>query len=257
MHTDRHPSFLSYINPQQTKILIDASAGLSLGVIKGLDQFSKGVRPFLKEISALVCSPGQLNQMGPLNRGDASILVRVDWTNTIRGEGFVLPVTESKYVPILTARDAMDVGADGMVTTILLGYDESIEADSIRGAVQMAMNGRTMGLPLVVEVRADGSRVSLFGKAVELGASYALEGGADGIAVPYPGSTSLKTLGQFVSVPWFLKPTSLAKAQVELMEAIDCGAAGLWLDHTIFGLEKPVDYLLSLKTDQPSGLGKV
>jgi hypothetical protein len=83
-----------------------------------------------------------------------------------------------------------------------------------------------------VEVCPGGPRVSLPGKAVELGASYALESGADVVVIPYPGLDSLKTIATLLSVPWLLKPTSVENAETEWQEALGLGAAGLWLDHT-------------------------
>jgi hypothetical protein len=82
-----------------------------------------------------------------------------------------------------------------------------------------------------VEVRACGPRISLPGKAMELGASYALECGADGIVVSYPGAVSLKTIASMLSVPWLLKPSSPEEVLAEWTEARGSGASGLWLDH--------------------------
>jgi DhnA family fructose-bisphosphate aldolase class Ia len=110
----------------------------------------------------------------------------------------------------------------------------------------MAMEGKAQGMPLVVEVRADGPRVSLPGKAVELGASYALEGGADVVVVPYPGLKSLETVAAFVSVPWLIKPSGSDRAAAELAEALPLGCAGLWIDHTIFAAPEPGKALASL-----------
>lgn len=238
---------------QRPVLVADVSAGLSVGALPGLENFSQGVKPILNKISGLVCSPGQISRVIPLHKGDAGLLVRMVWNNTLRGEDFVLPLVTPHLLTILTAEDALELGACGMVTTILLGYVEEVEAASVRSTVQLALAGRALGLPLVAEVRPTGPRVRLFGKAVELGTSYALEGGADAIVVPYPGAASLKMLGQFLSVPWLLKPTNLKAAQSELAEAMDAGATGLWLDHSLFVLPDPANYLLSLKIIQPVG----
>jgi len=215
-------------------LLVDTSAGLSLGTLPGLENFPAAVRAVLPDVDGVVCSPGQIGKLGQLQKTDASLLVRMDWNNTLRGPDFVLQVTLAQRIPILTARDALDSGAVGMVTTFLLGYEEEIEAACLKSTVQLALDGKALGIPLVVEIQATGNRVSQPGKAVELGASYALEGGADAVVIPYPGKKSLGTIGQFVSIPWLLKPTSLEQAQGELQEALACGSAGLWLDHTLF-----------------------
>ena len=215
-------------------ILVDTSAGLSLGTLPGLENFYIAVRPVLPLVEGVVCSPGQIGRLEALQKTDAALLVRMDWNNTLRKADFVLPSSTAQRVSILTPQDALDLGADGMVSTFLLGYDEKVDADCLRSTVQMALEGKKLGLPLVIEIQPTGSRVSLPGKAVELGASYALEGGADGIVVPYPGKVSLKTISEFVSVPWLLCPTNLNNAIAELQDALDLGAAGLWLGHEIF-----------------------
>ncbi len=215
-------------------IIIDTSASLSLGVLKGLEDFNAAIKPILKMVDGLVCSPGQLGKVEALEKGDAALLVRMDWNNSLRGKNFVLPASRSHQVPLLSASDARDLGAAAMVMTFLLGYEEDVEAACLKATVQLALEGRQLGLPLIVEVQPTGERVSLPGKATELGASYALEGGAEVIVVPYPGVNSLQTIGKFVSVPWLLKPASLDQMEKEWKEASPAGAAGIWLDHGLF-----------------------
>lgn len=224
----------NFLQMERRCLLLDASAGLSLGALPGLENFSAAIQPILPLADGVVCSPGQISKLGSLQKTDAGLLVRMDWNNTLRRTGFVFPAALPQRVPLLTVQDALDLGAVGMVSTFLLGYEEEIEAACLRSTVQLALEGKAAGIPLVVEIQSTGERVSLPGKAVELGASYALEGGADVIVISYPGLKSLETIGQFVSVPWLLKPTNLDQAQRELQEALEHGAAGLWLDHVVF-----------------------
>lgn len=233
-------------NQGRCALLLDTSAGLSLGALPGLEDFAGGVKPMRRLVTGLVCSPGQLGKLGSAQKEDAGLLVRMDWSNTRRGGDFLLPPTQAQRVPILSAEDALELGAVGMVTTILLGYEEEVEAESIRSTVQLSLTGKQAGLPLVAEVCPTGPRVSLVAKAVELGASYALEGGADVIVVPHPGAASLRKLGKFLSVPWLVKPTRLETAAVELAEVLAAGAAGLWLDHQVFALPDPAGFLHAL-----------
>jgi DhnA family fructose-bisphosphate aldolase class Ia len=191
----------------------------------------------------LVCSPGQLRRISHRTRGEASLLVRMDWTNTLRGADFVLPPASTQRLPLLTVQDALDLGAAAMVSSFLLGYEEEVEAACLRHTVQWALEGNTLGLPLIVEVRATGPRVSIHDKAIELGTSYALEGGADVIIVPYPGRKSLESIAAMVSVPWLIKPSHFENATAELSEAIGLGCAGLWFDHAVFALSNAADVL--------------
>jgi DhnA family fructose-bisphosphate aldolase class Ia len=226
-------------------LIVDASGGLSLGTLPGLEDFGMATRSVLGIVDGLVCSPGQFRRIPDRTRGEASLLVRMDWTNTLRGSDFVLPPTNVHHLPLLTVQDALDLGATAMVSSFLLGYEEEVEAGCLRNTVQWAMDGNALGLPLIVEVRTTGPRVSIRDKAIELGASYALEGGADAIVLPYPGRKSLESIAAFVSVPWLIKPShfhqkmgivSFENAAPELEEAIGLGGAGLWLDHSVFAL---------------------
>jgi DhnA family fructose-bisphosphate aldolase class Ia len=225
----------TFIHPTDRRcLMVDTSAGLSLGTLPGLENFPAAVRPILSHADGVVCSPGQIGKLSNLKKDDAALLVRMDWNNTLRGSDFVLPAASARRIPLLTPQEALDLGASGMVNTFLLGYDEEVEAACLYSTVQFALEGKTIGLPLLVEIQATGSGVSIPGKAVELGASYALEGGADVIVVPYPGYDSLKTIAAFASVPWLIHPTNLKEASVELEQALGMGAAGVWLDYTIF-----------------------
>jgi DhnA family fructose-bisphosphate aldolase class Ia len=216
----------------KSALLVDTSAGLSLGALPGLEDFEKALRPILPMVEGVVCSPGQLRRLKNRTRRDAALLVRMDWTNTLRGEEFPLPPEKASYLTLLNASDALELGATGMVLSFLLGYEEAVEAACLKAAVQLALAGKNLGLPLLVEVCPNGPRVLLPGKAVELGASYALESGADVIVIPHPGADSLKTIAAMLSVPWLLKPTSAASSEAEWEAALGLGAAGLWLDHT-------------------------
>ena len=236
-----------FIRPTDRRgLIVDSSAGLALGALPGLEDYAQGVKPVLPIADGLVCSPGQLRRLGARTRAEAALLVRMDWSNTLRGADFVLPPAEPKRLALLSPQDALDLGAAGMVSSFLLGYPEEIEAACLKTTVQWALEGKALGLPLVVEVRPSGPRVMLPEKAIELGASYALEGGADVIVVPNPGHKSLESLAAFLSVPWLVKGASLQSAAAELDEALVYGAAGLWLDQAVFAAPEPAAALRSL-----------
>lgn len=236
-----------WIRPSDHRsLVVDSSAGLSLGTLPGLEDYAHGARAVLAVIDGLVCSPGQIRRLSERTRRDAALLVRMDWNNILRGPDFVLPPAAPHRLPILTPQDALDLGAAGMVASFFLGYEEEIEAACLKTTVQWALAGKTLGLPLVIEVCPSGPRVMLPEKAVELGASYALEGGADVIVVPHPGRKSLDTLAAFLSVPWLVKAGSPETAPAELEEALACGASGIWLDHRVFSTADPAASLQSL-----------
>jgi DhnA family fructose-bisphosphate aldolase class Ia len=239
--------------PGSPALLVDASAGLALGALPGLEDFENAIRPILVKVEGVICSPGQLRRLEKRTKQDAALLVRMDWTNTLRSEDFPLPPEKDIHLTLLEAGDALTLGASGMVTTFLLGYEENVEAGCQKAAVHLALEGKKLGLPLLVEVRTSGSRVSLPGKAVELGASYALECAADVIVIPHPGQASLKSIASMLSVPWLVKPTSNETVQSEWEQSRELGAAGLWLDHgwlSLSTLLENVSALLHTKDSQ-------
>jgi DhnA family fructose-bisphosphate aldolase class Ia len=233
-----------FIRPDNGRsLLLDASAGLSLGPLPGLEHFTESVDPVLSLVDGIVCSPGFMRKLNTRTRLSAGVLVRMDWTNTIRPQEFILPTAKTKHISLLNAQDALDLGAAGMVFTFLLGYEEEVEAACLYQTVQLALEGRSLGIPLVVEVRTSGPRVSIPDKAVELGVSYALEGGADAVVFPYPGRKSLTTIASFSGIPWLIRASSIEKAHAELEDALEFGGAGLMLDHRLFQTAEPAGLL--------------
>lgn len=234
-----------FIHPgNEHSLIVDASAGLSLGPLPGLEQFTPAIQPVLPLVDGLVVSPGQAGKLSGRTRRDAALLVRVDWTNALRGPDFVLPPDTISHIPLLTPVDALDLGASAMVTYFLLGFEEQVEAGCLRNTVQLALGGNKVGMPLIVDVQAIGPRVVLGSKAVQLGVSYALEGGADGVAVPWTDRESFHIiLAMAAGIPVWIKPSGLDHYLAELGEALQMGGVGLWLDQQIF-LEKDTEATL-------------
>ena len=202
-----------FVNPaDQRSLIVDTSTGLVLGVRPGLEHFAEAVTPILPHVDGIVTSPGQSRVLAHRTRQDAALLVRADWTNALRGQvdDFVLPPETVQYVSLLDSAGALDLGASGVVIHFLLGYAETIEAECLKRTVALALDGASNGLPLIVDVQPTGSRVVLRSKAIELGVSYALEGGASGIAIPWPGPESFQSIKTMTGdLPVWLKPSDL------------------------------------------------
>ena len=240
-----------FINPADGRsLVVDASAGLSLGALPGLEQFGEAVKPLLPLVDGMVASPGQLDKLAGRSRTEATLLVRADWTNALRSPDFVLPPETIRHIQLLSPMEGLDLGASALVMYFLLGYEEQIEAGCLKNVVQLALQGGQIGLPLIIDVQPSGPRLVLRSKAIELGVSYALEGGADGVAIPWPGRASLESILKMMAglIVW-IKPTSIEGAVRELLEALDLGAAGLWLDERLFALDDPRAALMRLRTE--------
>jgi len=161
-------------------LVVDTSNGLVLGGLPGLEHFEETVRPLLPLLDGIVTSPGQARKLGSRTRQEAALLICADWTNALRGVDFVLPPETIQNVPLLNPADALDLDANALVMHFILGHEEEIEARCMQRVVNLALEGQNLGMPLLVDVQPIGPRAVLLNKAIELGVSYALEGGADG-----------------------------------------------------------------------------
>jgi DhnA family fructose-bisphosphate aldolase class Ia len=241
---DKHDASIKFLHKlEHPTLFLDTSGGISLGPLPGLEEFKKTIPAILPSVDGLICSAGLLHRLTDIEGLDATLLVRMDWTNTLRDSSFPLPPLTPKHLAILEPKDALALEANGMVLDLLLGYEDAIEAHCLKVAVQLALAGRELGLPLIVEVRPNGPHIAMFSKAVELGAALAQECGADGIVLPYPGMDSLKNIATMVAVPWFLKPHTVTTITMEWEESCDLGSAGLWLDHIWLATNTRLDEL--------------
>lgn len=238
------------LNPNDGRsLVVDTSNGLVLGTVPGLEHFTDVVKPLLPMMDGVVTSPGQARNLGMRTRQEAALLVRADWTNALRGDDFVLPPENIQYIPLIDSSDALDLGANALVMHFILGHSEEIESQCLQRVVHLALDGTAVGMPLIVDVQPIGPRVVLRNKAIELGVSYALEGGADGIVIPWPGTKSFETICAMTSgMPVWVKPASMEADAVELSEALRLGAAGFWLDEHFFASAGPASILQTFQT---------
>ncbi|MFN2142945.1 MAG: hypothetical protein ACK2U5_20845 [Candidatus Promineifilaceae bacterium] len=222
-------------------LVLDTSGGLSLGALPGLEDYKEAVTAVLPVVDGVVASPGQSRSLMSRSRTDAGLLICGDWTNAFRGAEFVLPPEHINYIPLIDAADALDLGANALVMHFLLGHDEEIDAACMRRVVHLAMEGATVGMPLIVNIHPIGPRVVLRSKAIELGVSYALEGGADGIAIPWPGGASFVDIQTMAAeVPVWVRPQTAEPASSEVDEMLAAGVSNLWLGESLFAEEDPV-----------------
>ncbi len=237
------------LNPADGRsLVVDTSNGLVLGALPGLEHFTEAVSPLLPLLDGIVTSPGQARNLGVRTSQEAALLVRADWTNALRGDNFVLPPENIQYIPLINPSDALDLGANALVMNFILGHSEDIEARCLKQVVNWALDGTNLGMPLIVDVQPIGPRVVLRNKAIELGVSYALEGGADGIVVPWPGPKSFENIHAMTSgLPIWVKPGSFEADSVELADALRSGVAGFWLDERIFAAPDPIAVLRVLQ----------
>jgi DhnA family fructose-bisphosphate aldolase class Ia len=234
-------------NPQDGRsLVVDTSGGLSLGALPGLEDYDAAVRPILPLVDGIVASPGQSRRLNGRSRQDAGLIICGDWTNAFRGPDFVLPPEHINYIPLINASEALDLGVNALMTHFLLGHEEAIDAQCMRRVVQLAMEGASCGMPLIVNVHPIGPRVVLRPKAIELGVSYAMEGGADGIAIPWPGGASFVDIQTMAAeVPVWVKPQGVSAVSPEIDEMLAAGVTNFWLDERLFALDNVTEAVLA------------
>lgn len=229
-------------------LVVDTSRGLSLGPLPGLEDYTAAVLPILPWIDGVVASPGQSRRLQSRARTDAGLLISGDWTNAFRGQEFVLPPEHIQYVPVAGAAEVLDLGGNALVLHFLLGHEEAIDARCLQRVVQSAFDGTAVGMPVIVDVHPIGPRVVLRHKAIELGVSYALEGGADGIAIPWPGGASFVDIQTMAGeVPVWIKPETNAAGSPPMDEIIAAGANNVWLDDRVFDPANPLETLQTIQ----------
>ena len=183
---------------------IDTTVASSIGAPTGLEDIAAALER-VGGPDAVVLNPGQAERLaeGFGGRGRPALIMRLDWTNVFRQKTHPIPCSEPVYCPIALPDEALSLGASAVMVTLLLGFDETFEADNVRQVARFARQASKENIPIAIDVRPLGSRVNEENLAdtVLLGASMALELGADIIVVPYSGKDALDIALSFVSVP--------------------------------------------------------
>lgn len=192
-------------------ILVDMTISGAEGAVTGLEDPGEAVDELGCQATGLIVNPGQMERLAsrgrlPGKRG-AAPLVRVDWTNALRPSDFIAPMRKARRVLLSSAEDAMDLGADAIVTYLLMGLDEDFEAENIQSFAFLARESARLGLPLVADIQLVGPKVGKvnFADAVKLGVAQAVEGGADAFIIPDPGEEALAMIRRFSPVPVLLR----------------------------------------------------
>ncbi len=105
---------------------------------------------------------------------------------------------------VLTAEQALKLGATAITIYLFLGYDDQVEAAGIESCARFASECRKVGLPCIMEPLAVGSHVTNanFVDILNLGARMCMELGADALKIPYTGNvTSFSRLVSIAQIP--------------------------------------------------------
>jgi len=161
-------------------------------------------------VDGILLSPGQAIRLASLFRGrdGPALIVRADWMNMPRLGGAnvtnAVPQRHLFHQKVLTAEQALKLGATAITIYLFLGYDDRVEAAGIESCARFASECRKAGLPCIMEPLAVGGHVNGTNivDLLTLGARMCVELGANALKIPYTGDVdSFARLVSIAQVP--------------------------------------------------------
>ena len=183
-------------------------------------------------VDGILLSPGQAIRLAPLFRGrdGPALIVRADWMNMPRLGGAnvtnAVPQRHLFHQKVLTAEQALKLGATAITIYFFLGYDDLVEAAGIETCARFASECRKAGLPCIMEPLAVGGHVNGTNivTLLTLGARMCVELGADALKIPYTGDVaSFHHLVDVSRVPVLVLGGARSENERDALELLDEG----------------------------------
>jgi DhnA family fructose-bisphosphate aldolase class Ia/Fe-S-cluster-containing hydrogenase component 2 len=161
-------------------------------------------------VDGILLSPGQAMRLAPYfqGRNGPALIVRADWMNMPRlGTSNVanaVPQRLLAHQKVVTAQQALDLGASAITIYLFLGYNDHVETIGIDVCARFVRECHQVGLPCIIEPLAYGGQVTGANvvEILTLGARMAVEIGADALKIPYTGDVeSFSNLVTVAGVP--------------------------------------------------------
>lgn len=197
-------------------------------------------------VDGILLSPGQANRLAPLFQGrdGPALIVRADWMNMPRlGTSNVsnaVPQRLLMHQKVLTARQALDLGASAITIYLFLGYNDRMEANGIEVCARFVSECRQVGLPCIIEPLAYGGQVTGANivEILTLGARMAVELGADALKIPYTGDVdSFRHLVDVAGVPVLVLGGARSDNERDALElfaeGLEAGASGCLMGRNV------------------------
>jgi class I fructose-bisphosphate aldolase len=197
-------------------------------------------------VDGILLSPGQARRLAPLFRGRAgpALILRADWMNMPRlGTSNVANAVPQRLLvhqKVVTARQALDLGAAAITIYLFLGYNDRIEATGVEVCARFVSECRQVGLPCIIEPLAYGGQVTGANivEILTLGARMAVELGADALKIPYTGDVdSFRRLVEISEVPVLVLGGARSDNERDALElfseGLEAGAKGCLMGRNV------------------------
>jgi class I fructose-bisphosphate aldolase len=194
----------------------------------------------------ILLSPGQALRLSHLFRGrdGPALIVRADWMNVPRlGTSNVANAVPQRLLlneKIITAEQALALGATAITIFLFLGYSDKVEAIGVDKCAKFVNECSQVGLPCIIEPLAYGGRVTGANivELLTLGARMAVEIGADALKIPYTGDVdSFRHLIEVSGVPTLVLGGARSDNERDALEmyaeAQEAGASGCLMGRNI------------------------
>ncbi|HEX9655544.1 MAG TPA: aldolase [Bacteroidota bacterium] len=243
------------LNPETGKgIVVAIDHGLFIGPLPGVETPRRTIDKLLPGMpDAIQMTPGTtratLDKFHGKNK--PGVVVRLDATNIWRKKP---APKEGYYTPVASVKDAIQLGADAVVTFLFAGYDtDAQEAENLQALQRIGADTREFGIPFIVEPLAieKGANVVRDFEIMKLIVRMASEMGADLIKADFPESRKqFEELVSVASVPILVRGGPKMDSDKDMLQmvrdAIDGGAAGIVFGRNVWQHGNPARILKAL-----------
>jgi class I fructose-bisphosphate aldolase len=235
-------------------IIVAIDHGLFIGPLPGVERPGECIDRLLPgHPDAIQMTPGTARaSIGKfLGKDKPAVVVRLDATNIWRKKPKPL---EGYYAGVATVKDAVQLGADAVVTFLFAGYDtDAQEAANLEALGGIAADARELGIPFIVEplAIAKGSNVVRDFEIMKLIVRMASEVGADLIKADFPENRQqFEELVGISEVPILVRGGPKMDSDRDMLQmvkdAMDAGSQGLVFGRNVWQHARPDAILRAL-----------
>ncbi len=224
-------------------IVVALDHGAYMGPLQGIENLPLEIGLY-KKADAILLNPNMARYCGKFfaSHNSPLCIIRINWASHYC-PGF----KEGYDKRLITVRQAVALGADMVITSLLIGGKEEANAENVGLLGEMFEESESLGIPLISEFIPMGGVDRFEGdeNLVKLGVRMCAEIGCDLIKTVY--IKDFANLTNSVSVPLLAlggaKMESEPKALDLARTAIEEGAAGLVFGRNVFQAKNPEKFL--------------